>query len=249
MIRIEELVQYNAECLQVSSFRDYGPNGLQVAGKPMVQRLLTGVSACEALLTQAIAQNADVVLVHHGLFWQGDDPCIVGLRQRRLRCLLQHDINLLAYHLPLDAHPLLGNNARLGHLLGLAGAPTFGEQQLGWLAQESTPVSVGDVVARLHHVLSRLPLLIGESSRLVRRIAWCTGAAHRWLPEAAAAGAEVFITGEISEPTVHVAREMGIALIAAGHHATERYGVQALGEHLAERFGLWHQFMDIDNPV
>lgn len=249
MIQIEELVQYNAECLQISSFRDYCPNGLQVAGQLQVQRLLTGVSVCEALLLKAVALKVDTVLVHHGLFWQGDDPCVVGLRQRRLRLLLKHDINLLAYHLPLDAHPLLGNNARLGHLLGLAGAPTFGEQQLGWLAQEREAMSVGDLVARLHHALSRLPLLIGESSRLVRRVAWCTGAAHRWLPEAAAVGAEVFITGEINEPIVHVAREMGIALIAAGHHATERYGVQALGEHLAERFGLWHQFIDIDNPV
>lgn len=238
--------------LQPALFRDYGPNGLQVEGRPVVRRLVTGVTASLALIEAAIAAQADAVLVHHGLFWRGQDGRVTGWMKQRLARLLAHDINLLAYHLPLDAHPALGNNAQLARQLGIevedAPAGRFGEQALGFLGRckAGSAAALADHVAQ---VLGRSVTLVAEPDRPVHRVALCTGGAQGYFEAAIAAGADVFITGEISEPQAHYARECGVAYIACGHHASERYGVAAVGEHLAAQFGLEHRFIDIPNPA
>lgn len=252
-VSLSDLVSYLETCLEVPRFQDYCPNGLQVEGRQSVARIASGVTANQALLDAAIEWGADAVLVHHGYFWRGEAPCIVGMKRRRLAALLCADVSLLAYHLPLDAHPALGNNARFGDLLGIAPQD---HQPLGSAADAvgsvgSLPSALpaAELVARVEQITGRSCLHIGEPGAAVRRIAWCTGAAQSYIDAALQAGADLFITGEVSEQTVHVAREEGIQFIAAGHHATERYGVQALGEHLADKFGVEHRFIDIDNPV
>lgn len=218
----------------------------------MVSRLATGVTASQALLDESIDWGCDAILVHHGYFWKGEREAVVGIKRRRLGTLLANDVSLLAYHLPLDAHPELGNNARLGRLLGLDSWQSLFPDDpcavgnIGELPQQK-PVS--ELLTRIEQFAGRPALHIGETPDVVQRIAWCTGAAQSYIEQAVAAGAQVFVTGEASEQTVHIAREEGIHFIAAGHHATERYGVQAVGEALAERFGLEHRFIDIDNPV
>ncbi len=251
-LSLDQLVLHIDELLQPGRFKDYCPNGLQVQGRASVERIATGVTASQALVDAAISWGADAILVHHGYFWRGEPAPVVGMKRRRLGALLGADVSLLAYHLPLDAHPELGNNAQLGRLLGLEDAQALHPEDpasvgnVGRLAQVST---AGEVCDRLAALTGQAPLLIGERGRAVERVAWCTGAAQSYIEDAVAAGADLFITGEASEPTVHVAREEGIGFIAAGHHATERYGVQALGEHLAQAFGLEHRFIDIPNPV
>ncbi len=237
-----------AATLDINRFRDYCPNGLQVEGRSEVSRVVSGVTANLALLEAAVALRADMVLVHHGYFWRGEDPRVVGPRQRRLKLLLSHDINLFAYHLPLDAHPEFGNNAQLARRLGFEPDGRFGEQDLGWLGRSSAR-TVGQLAELAAGVLGRQPTLIGEPDQPLGRIGWCTGAAQNAMEAAISAGASTYLSGEISEQTVHLARETGVAYLACGHHATERYGVQALGEHLAQHFGIAHSFVDIQNPI
>lgn len=237
-----------ADTLDINRFRDYCPNGLQVEGKESVTHVVSGVTASLALLEAAIDAGADMVLVHHGYFWRGEDPRVIGPRRRRLQLLLDHGVNLFAYHLPLDAHPELGNNAQLARRLDLAARARFGEQDLGWTGT-TTARTVGELALAVERALGRKPLLIGDPDQLIAQVAWCTGAAQNSMEQAIASGASVYLSGEISEQTVHLARESGVAYLACGHHATERYGVQALGEYLATRFGIRHTFIDIDNPV
>ena len=235
--------------LQPERFKDYGPNGLQVEGKDSIQRIVSGVTASRALIEAAIAARADALFVHHGLFWRGQDGRIVGWMKERLRLLLAHDISLFAYHLPLDAHPDLGNNAQLGRVLGWQADQRFGEQELGCLASVACTHAQA-LVAHVERVLGRAATLVpGDSARAIRRVAWCTGGAQGFFEAAIAAGADAFITGEISEPQAHLARETGVAFIAAGHHATERYGAPAVAAHMAAQYGLEHQFIDIANPA
>jgi dinuclear metal center YbgI/SA1388 family protein len=238
--------------LQPSLFSDYGPNGLQVEGRPEIHRLVTGVTASRALIDAAIAQGADAILVHHGLFWRGQDGCVTGWMKQRLARLLAHDINLLAYHLPLDAHPTLGNNAQLALRLGVSvldgPAARFGAQSVGLMGQRHA-VSATELAAHVAHTLGRAVVCVAEPDRPIERVALCTGGAQSYFEAAMAAGADVFITGEISEPQAHLARECGVAYIACGHHASERYGVQAVGAHVAQALGVSHQFIDIDNPA
>jgi dinuclear metal center YbgI/SA1388 family protein len=253
-VALVELSQYLNQCLQPDLFKDYCPNGLQVEGRPRVARLATGVSACQRFLDEAIEWGADALLVHHGYFWRGEAPQVVGIKRRRLAALLGSEVSLLAYHLPLDAHPQFGNNACLGRLMGFDPVAQEPLQPgiangLGNIGSFPVAIAASDIVARLEELTGRRPLHVGDPGALVRRIAWCTGAAQDYIEVAVAAGADLFVTGEASEQTVHTAREEGIHFIAAGHHATERYGVQALGEHLAQHFSLEHRFMDIDNPV
>lgn len=248
-MNIKELIDYTGQILEVERFRDYCPNGLQVEGQQEVRSIVTGVTASMALLESAREAGADMVLVHHGYFWRNEDPRVVGIKHKRLRFLLTHEINLAAYHLPLDAHPELGNNAQLARLLGLNVEGVAGEQSLVWHGSLPIAESLWDFQQRLGGVLQRQPQVVGDLKRQVRRVAWCTGAAQQYLETAIALGVDVFVSGEISEQTVHLARESGVSYIAAGHHATERYGVQALGRHLAQHFGLTHQFVDIENPV
>lgn len=246
----DELVKFLAQTLNTTLIRDYCPNGLQVEGRREIRKLVSGVSASLALLEAAAEADADAVLVHHGYFWRDENPCIVGTKHRRMKMLLQHDINLLAYHLPLDLHPQLGNNAQLARQLGLQADGRFGENELGWLGWvEPSLRTVGDLAATIEMRLGRAPLLVGDPEQPLGRVAWCSGAAQGMLADAAAAGAGVYLSGEISEQTVHMARETGTAYLACGHHATERYGVQALGDFIAETFGICHQFIEIGNPA
>ncbi len=248
-MRREELVDYLDQLLDCGRFRDYCPNGLQVEGRSDVRRIVTGVTASQALLDAAVACGADAILVHHGYFWRGEDGRITGIRKNRLATLLGAGINLFAYHLPLDAHPELGNNAQLACRLGWQAEGRFGDQDVAWLGCPTVPLSAAELRDRMAEVLGREPLLIGDSGRQVRRIAWCSGGAQGFFEQAIALGVDAYVSGEVSEQTTHLARESGVAYLACGHHASERYGVQALGAHLAEKFGLDCRFIDIDNPV
>lgn len=244
-----ELESYINRLLSVDRFKDYAPNGLQVEGRPLLRKIVTGVTASQALIEAAQEAGADAILVHHGYFWRGEDPRLVGMKRRRLAFLLKHDLNLLAYHLPLDAHPALGNNAQLALKLGFVQEGVFGDQDLGQYGILPDTQPLGALAAGIGEKLGRPPLVIGEPAREVRRIAWCTGAAQGYFQDALSLGIDAFLTGEISEQSVHMARETGVAFISAGHHATEKFGIQALGEHLHRQFGLEHQFIDIPNPV
>ncbi|MEZ5502654.1 MAG: Nif3-like dinuclear metal center hexameric protein [Halioglobus sp.] len=253
-VALTEICRFLDECLRPDRFQDYCPNGLQVQGRPRVARLASGVTACQRLLDEAVAWGADALLVHHGYFWRGEAPQVTGMKRRRLATLLASDLSLLAYHLPLDAHPQFGNNACLGQLMGIplqAQEPLQPDavNGLGNIASLPEAVSAADFVERLETITSRRALHVGDPQARVRRIAWCTGAAQDYIEAAVVAGADLFVTGEVSEQTVHIAREEGIHFVAAGHHATERYGVQALGEYVAEQYSLEYRFIDIDNPV
>lgn len=248
-MRREELTRYLDNLLEVARFKDYCPNGLQVEGRDEVRRVVLGVTASQALLDAALAQHADTIIVHHGWFWRGEDGRVTGLRKKRLQTLLAHDINLIAYHLPLDSHPQLGNNAQLASRLGWRAEGRFGEQEIGWFGRCPAPAPLTVLVKQISTLLRREPQVIGDPDQPIERIAWCSGGAQSYLEQAIALGVDAYVSGEISEQTVHLARESGVAYIAAGHHATERYGVQALAAHLSEHFALACQFIDIDNPV
>ncbi len=247
-----QLLQTFDALLQPERFRDYGPNGLQVEGRAAVHKIVSGVSASRALIEAAIAARADAVFVHHGLFWRAQDGRVTGWLKQRLALLLAHDINLFAYHLPLDAHPELGNNAQLGRRLGLDATARFGEQDLGFLGAptQSADFESAETLARhVEQCLGRKVELVNVASTRIRRIAWCSGGGQNYFEAAIAAGAQAFITGEISEPQAHYARESGVAYLACGHHASERFGAPAVAAHVAAQFGLAHEFIDIDNPA
>ena len=248
-MKTNDLNDYLNQLLQPERFSDYCPNGLQVEGKREINKIVTGVTASYALLDAALQANADAVLVHHGYFWSGESLPITGIKKRRIAFLLQHDINLFAYHLPLDMHPELGNNVMLAKQLGLNVTGWAGDKNMLLLAELSLPQLLKQLVNLIETRLKRVPQVIGDLNKSIQKIALCTGAAQSYIEQAAAANVDVYISGEISEQTVHMARESGMSYISAGHHATERYGIQALGEHLAQKFGLQHQFIDIDNPV
>jgi len=245
----EELVHYLDETLGATQFRDYCPNGLQVEGRADVRRVVCGVTASQALVDAAVDRQADAIIVHHGWFWRGEDGRVTGFRKSRMKALLQNDINLIAYHLPLDSHAELGNNAQLAKALGWTVEGRFGEQDLGWHGAPAQPISLAELGNRVALELERTPLVIGDPVRPVRRVAWCSGGAQNYFELALGLGVDVYLTGEISEQHVHLARESGVAFIAAGHHATERFGVRALAGHLSTRFGLECEFVDVDNPV
>ncbi len=235
--------------LQPDRFRDYGPNGLQVEGRGEIGRVVSGVTASLALIDAAIAAGADAIVVHHGLFWRGHDGRLVGWLKERVARLLAAQVNLFAYHLPLDAHPQWGNNAQLGLRAGWVADGRFGEQDLGFIATAAQATDAGALTASLRQLTGRDVLLVPGDGRPLRRIGWCTGGAQGYFEAAIAAGADVFVTGEISEPQTHIARETGVAFIACGHHATERYGAPAVAGELARHFGLHHAFIDVDNPA
>lgn len=248
----QDLLQAFDALLQPARFKDYGPNGLQVEGRGQIGKIVSGVTASRALIEAAIAAQADAIFVHHGLFWRGQDGCVTGWMKQRLGLLLAHDINLFAYHLPLDAHPELGNNAQLGLQLGLKATARFGEQELGFLGGRSDGgsfSSTGELAEHIENVLNRPLVQVGRENNAIKNIAWCSGGAQGYFEAAIAAGADAFITGEISEPQAHYARETGVAFIACGHHASERYGAPAVAAQVAAHFGLAHQFIDIDNPA
>jgi dinuclear metal center YbgI/SA1388 family protein len=251
-VSLKELELELKQVLRPEQFKDYCPNGLQVEGKKEISKLVTGVTACQELITAAVEAGADALLVHHGYFWRGEDQSISGIKKTRIEALLKHDLSLFAYHLPLDVHREFGNNVQLAKVLGIEIDGELGKQNnhpiglVGTISEDTNFESLKSLIA---DKLDRLPLAIEGNSRPIRSIAWCTGAAQNYIELAVAAGVDAYITGEVSEPTVHIARESGIHFFSAGHHATERYGVQAIGGYLASKFGIDHQFIDIDNPV
>jgi dinuclear metal center YbgI/SA1388 family protein len=248
----QDLQQAFDTLLAPERFKDYGPNGLQVEGREQVRKIVSGVTASRALIEAAVARGADAIFVHHGLFWRGQDGRVTGWMKQRLALLLAHDINLFAYHLPLDAHPELGNNAQFGRQLGLVASARFGEQDLGFLGQRGDGAVFTDTEALAVHVrkvLGRPVISVAGANGPLQRIAWCTGGAQSYFEAAIAAGAQAFLTGEISEPQAHYARECGVSFIACGHHATERYGAPAVAQHVANELGIAHEFVDVDNPA
>lgn len=252
MVRRKELVAALDALLSPHAFSDYCPNGLQVEGRADIGRIVTGVTACQALLDAAVEAQADAVLVHHGYFWKSEDARVTGMKRRRLATLLAHDINLIAYHLPLDAHPELGNNVQLAQRLGLVVTgplDPWDKRVVGNTGELAAPETAGRFAGRVRQVLGREVLHIGDPDVAVRTVGWCTGGAQGYIEQAVAAGVDLYLTGEVSEQTVHIARETGIQFLACGHHATERYGVQAVGDWLAARFGIEHRHIDIPNPV
>ncbi|WP_036184785.1 Nif3-like dinuclear metal center hexameric protein [Marinobacter sp. ELB17] len=247
MAHRNEIMALLESWLTPEKFQDYSPNGLQVEGKAEIKTLITGVTASQALLDAAVELKADMVLVHHGYFWKGEDQRVVGIKRNRLKTLLTHEINLVGYHLPLDDHPLYGNNRNLARVLGIdSPEPLNGLVWRGEFAQALTPQALSE---RISGCLQRQPLHIEGGPDLIKTVAWCTGGAQGFIDTAADAGLDAYISGEISEPTTHTARERGIHYFAAGHHATERYGVQALGQALAQELGLAHRFIECDNPA
>src|SRR5690554_3234062 len=251
-MRREELLHQLSTWLQPDQVSDYCPNGLQVEGAPEVQKIVTGVTASQALIDRAIEENADTVIVHHGYFWKGENQAIVGMKKRRIAALLKAEINLIAYHLPLDIHPEFGNNAQLAKLLGAIDiSPIPFVSPVGVLVQAtlSERPSGFQLAEKIESVLKRKLVASEVNEQPIHRIAICTGGGQGFIEQAAQAGVQAFITGEVSEQTIHVARECGIQFFAAGHHATERYGVKALGEKIAAELNLPVQFIDIDNPA
>ena len=244
----DTLLQAFDTLLQPARFKDSGPTGLQGEGRNEITTIVTGVTASRALIEAAIAANADAIFVHHGLFWRGQSGTVTGWMKQRLQLLLAHDINLFAYHLPLDAHPEWGNNAQLGVQLGLVAESHFGEQELGCMGVAAF-ANAAQLAQHVESVLNRPVTLVQNAQTAIKKIAWCTGGAQGYFEAAIAAGADAFITGEISEPQAHYAREMGVAYLACGHHATERYGAPAVAAHVAAQLGLAHVFIDVDNPA
>lgn len=248
-MELNRLVSELANFLQVSKFQDHCPNGLQVEGRPEVRRIVTGVTASQALIEAAIEADADAIMVHHGYFWKGEAAEVTGIKQRRLKQLLTHDISLLAYHLPLDAHPEVGNNVQLGKVLDWPVVRYLDDKNMLPMALLPEELSLQQLNAHVSKKLKRQAQLLGEPGRKVRTVAWCTGAAQSYIQQAVAADIDVFISGEVSEPTWHTVQETGTAYIAAGHHATERYGIQALGQWLAGNFAVEHIYIEVENPI
>lgn len=250
MIKPVDLAARCNDLLEVARFTDYCPNGLQVEGDRPVRRLVTGVTASQRLIDGAIAADADALLVHHGFFWKGESQPLTGIKGSRLRALTRAGISLLVYHLPLDAHPELGNNRRLATVLGIQNPRPVGTvDDLLWCGEVPKPLPAAEFADHVARQLGREPLHIGVIERPLCRLAWCTGAAQGAIERAASLGVDCYLSGEISEPTVHLARELGIDYLAAGHHATERYGVQALGQYLSATFGIEHRYIEVENPV
>lgn len=243
------LVAELANFLQVGKFQDYCPNGLQVEGRPQVRRIVSGVTASQALIEAAIEADADAILVHHGYFWRGEAAEVTGLKRHRLKRLLTHDLNLLAYHLPLDAHAEVGNNVQLGKVFQWPITRYLDDKNMLPMTQLPHVTSLAELGEYISQKLGRSAQLLGESHKQVQTVAWCTGAAQSYLQQAVTAGVDVFISGEVSEQTWHTVRETQTAYLCAGHHATERYGVQALGEWIAENYGIEHIYIELDNPI
>jgi dinuclear metal center YbgI/SA1388 family protein len=248
-MQLNELRDYIGSLLAVSRFRDYSPNGIQIEGRSEIRRIASGVTASQFVLEAATDWKADALIVHHGYFWRGEDLCITGIKKLRIALLLQQDMSLLAYHLPLDAHPELGNNAQIAKRLGITMQGYFGDQDIACYGALTQPQSLQLLAQKIQSIFHRTPQVIGQKGAEISTIAWCSGAGQGYFEQAVARGVDAFLTGEISEQNVHVAQESGVAFIAAGHHASERYGVQALGEHLVAQFGLEHRFFDQEIQV
>jgi len=251
MIDRHALQKYLADLLHVADFHDYAPNGLQVQGEREITSIVTGVTACQALIDAAILHQAEAILVHHGYFWKGEDPCLVGMKYERIEKLMKHRINLFAYHLPLDAEPSFGNNAELAKQLNLKVKDRIavdGNPNMLWLGKLAQPLSAHDFSGIIANQLQRQPQVVSAGDKDIETVAWCTGAAQDFIELAHRYEVDAFISGEISERTFHQAREYGLHYFAVGHHASERGGIKALGEKVARKFDLACEFVDIANP-
>lgn len=252
-MKLNDFEQYLNQLLKPDQIKDYAPNGLQIQGSEQITKIVTGVTASQALIDLAIEQKADALLVHHGYFWKNESYVIRGMKHSRIKALIENNINLFAYHLPLDIHPILGNNAQLARLLNIdVTGPLELGNSLSIAIQGQLPeiTSGSDLALLINKKLNRECLHIAPpSNKKIKTIAWCTGGGQDYIELAAEQGIDAFISGEVSEKTTHIAKEMDIHFFAAGHHATERYGVKALGEHIAKEQGLDVVFLDIDNPV
>ncbi len=252
MISRETLLTSLEQILEPNKIKDYCPNGLQVEGNGQIKKIVTGVTASQALIDAAIAANADALLVHHGYFWKGENQTITSLKHKRIKSLLMADINLIAYHLPLDIHPTLGNNAQLAKRFGISniqGLEIGNPVSVAVKGEFETPQTVAQLTASITQSLDRAPLVEGNANKAIRTVAWCSGGGQSFIEMAGEQGIDAFISGEVSEQTIHLAREYNMAFFAAGHHATERYGVKALGEFVAKELGVDVEFIDIDNPA
>ncbi|MTT52408.1 Nif3-like dinuclear metal center hexameric protein [Alcanivorax sp. VBW004] len=251
MLKRDYMLSLLDQELATDRFQDFCPNGLQVEGREQIHRVVSGVTACQALIDAAIVEEADAILVHHGYFWKGESQQVRGMKKQRLQTLLRHDINLFAYHLPLDAHPTLGNNVQLALRLGLTteGGLDDSPRPIGNVGRLDSPMSASEFAAHVEAVLGRTPLHVGDPGDEIETIGWCTGGAQGFIEKAQAKGVDAYLSGEISEPTTHFARETGMHYFACGHHATERYGAMALGQWLSDHYGIEHTFIDIDNPA
>ena len=250
-VSLKELTRWCDTTLQVSKFKDYAPNGLQVEGSPTISKIVTGVTASLSLIEAAISENADAILVHHGYFWKGEDPCLTGMKGRRIRRLLHKNISLIAYHLPLDAHPQLGNNIAFAELMGfttLGGLNPDEKYPIGNIG-ECEPTTVSAMAELLRKTLGRRPRYLAGGPETIRKVGWCTGGAQDFIHQAAKMGCDAYFSGEVSERTFHDAAELGIHYFECGHHATERGGIMRLGQAVAQQFGIDVEFIDIENPV
>ena len=246
MVNNTVLAKYLSEYLNVSNFSDYCPNGLQIEGKSDIGKIIAGVSANQDLIDRAIDEQADALLVHHGFFWKNESAVITGIKRNRIKALLDNNINLFAYHLPLDAHPIVGNNIQLALRFNIQSPRPIGDT-LVWQGEVDAPLH--EVAQSVMNVTSRTPLVFGPQDKKIKKITWCSGGAQSYIEHAINIGADCFITGEVSEQIPAICKENNIAFISAGHHATERYGVQALAQHLSQEFELDYQYVDIDNIV
>ncbi len=253
MVLRPELNNYLNNLLDVSNFKDYCPNGLQVEGKNEIRKIVSGVTACQELIDRAIEEKADAIIVHHGLFWQGDDYPIVGMNRKRIKALLEHNINLWSYHLPLDCHITLGNNAQLAKHLELTELQSYdvnGVKNLLWQAKLPKTMTIKQLQSQLATILQRQPLYLGNAkSQNINSIAWCSGGAQKYIVNAKELGVDLYFSGEVSESTLHLAKELDIHYLVCGHHATESFGVQALARDLQKKFSISHKFIDIKNPI
>lgn len=249
METLDNLSRYLHTLLEVERFSDYAPNGLQVKGKAEINHIVTGVTASLALIEKAVELKADALFVHHGYFWKGEDPCLIGMKYERIAKLIKNDISLFGYHLPLDSHPIYGNNAQLAKRFGITFTENLDDEGVGKIGTFASPLALIDFSQEVERILGRKPLVISAGDHPIRTIAYCSGGAQGYISLAIDKNVDAYLSGEISEKTVHESRESGVHYIAAGHHATERYGIEALGAHLASEFGLKHTFVDIDNPA
>jgi dinuclear metal center YbgI/SA1388 family protein len=252
VISRDELALYLHGYLACDHFNDYAPNGVQVEGRSSINKICSAVTASEAVIQQAVEQHADALLVHHGYFWRGEEAVLTGMKRRRISKLLEHNLNLFAYHLPLDCHPDIGNNACLGKLLNFDAIKMHSVGKITnllWQGILSKPLTAQEFAGQIFEKLKRTPLHVSGTDKPIQRVAWCSGGAQDYIEDANRLGVDAYFSGEISERTYYQAQELGIHYFACGHHATERYGIQALGQHLSERFKLEHQFIDSDNPV
>ncbi len=249
-MKLDAILSYTNSLLAPEDYNDYAPNGLQVEGDGRdIHTVAFAVSASLEAITLAKENNADALFVHHGWFWKREDPRLTGIRYERVKALLSSGMALVAYHLPLDNHAEIGNNALLGAALGFTPTGRFGEGDYGWHGTTSETLSVEELSSRIAFALGRMPLVVGPEEREIRRIAWCTGAAQDYLEDAATLGVDAFISGEISERTTYIARETGVTYFSCGHDATERFGIQALAKKILEEFGINVLFIDVENPV